>query len=132
MAHFQGWLAALLVFWLIVVFVTPPAFQEHEPAARRSWSAEEIRPAKRTDDSPSVDVDGDAVVICDLDTPFADDGMSRAARGQLKIAVHRRQVGAGVDFELLSNSLTCGCRNPQLPQAPLASGAFLDMVRRKQ
>ena len=26
------------------------------------------------------------------------------------------QVGAGVDFELLSNSLTCGCRNPQLPQ----------------
>ena len=26
------------------------------------------------------------------------------------------QVGAGVDFELLSNSLTCECRNPQLPQ----------------
>ena len=25
------------------------------------------------------------------------------------------QVGAGVDFELLSKSLTCECRNPQLP-----------------
>ena len=27
------------------------------------------------------------------------------------------QVGAGVDFELLSNSLTCECLNPQLPTA---------------
>ena len=27
------------------------------------------------------------------------------------------QVGAGVDFELLSNSLTFECRNPQLPQS---------------
>ena len=26
-----------------------------------------------------------------------------------------RYVGTGVDFENLSNSLTCGCRNPQLP-----------------
>ena len=26
-------------------------------------------------------------------------------------------VGAGVGFELLSNSLTCECRNPQLPQS---------------
>ena len=31
-------------------------------------------------------------------------------------AKHVTQVGAGVDFELLSNSLTCECRNPQLPQ----------------
>ena len=29
------------------------------------------------------------------------------------------QVGAGVDFELLSNSLTFECRNPQLPQSEL-------------
>ena len=29
------------------------------------------------------------------------------------------QVGAGVDFELRSNSLTCECRNPHLPQALL-------------
>ena len=28
---------------------------------------------------------------------------------------HSYQVGAGVDFELLSNSLTFECRNPQLP-----------------
>ena len=30
--------------------------------------------------------------------------------------LNERQVGAGVDFELLSNLLTFGCRNPQLPQ----------------
>ena len=30
--------------------------------------------------------------------------------------LNERQVGAGVDFELLSISLTFGCRNPQLPQ----------------
>ena len=28
----------------------------------------------------------------------------------------KEQVGAGVDFELLSNSLTFECRNPQLPE----------------
>ena len=36
------------------------------------------------------------------------------------IEMFYRQVGAGVDFELLSNSLTCGCRNPQLPQCAVA------------
>lgn len=45
-------------------------------------------------------------MICDLDTPFADDGVSGAAKGQLNILVHRQQ-------------------------APLASGAFLGMVERK-
>ena len=33
-----------------------------------------------------------------------------------KLSIMSHQVGAGVDFELLNNSLTFECRNPQLPQ----------------
>ena len=38
---------------------------------------------------------------------------SKARTGQLRDEL---LVGAGVDFELLSNSLTFECRNPQIPQ----------------
>ena len=38
------------------------------------------------------------------------------------------QVGAGVDFELPSNSLTCGFRNPQLPQKPCEGGTCSSSV----
>ena len=35
---------------------------------------------------------------------------------ELEYVIDTNQVGAGVDFELLSNSLTFECQNPQLPQ----------------
>ena len=38
-------------------------------------------------------------------------------------------VGAGVDFEPLSNSLTFECRNPQLPQHGEARSVPNDPVR---
>ena len=38
---------------------------------------------------------------------------------QVDVPQKPAQVGAGVDFELLSNSLTFECRNPQLPQSYL-------------
>ena len=38
------------------------------------------------------------------------------------------QVGAGVDFKLLSNSLTFECRNPQLPQMAMEDAGTLSLV----
>ena len=73
----------MLVFWLFVIFVTPPPAFEYEATARRS--GREIRP-----NADPLAGDGDALVICDVDTPFAD--VAGAARGQLAIAVHKQQA----------------------------------------
>ena len=57
----------------------------------------------------------DLKVIADSAAELRDFPFVRFANGRKRVI--RPQVGAGVNFELLGNSLTFKCRNPQLPQA---------------
>ena len=67
----------------------------------------------------SGNLTGDEITLIDFDSMLilSDESagsMSSDSRGLAAVLII--QVGAGVDFELLSNSLTFECRNPQLPQ----------------
>ena len=71
---------------------------------------------------PSIKPKNEVVMLFDDDGPF----WSRESMIDTGFELWKRnsdvQVGAGVDFELPSNSLTCECRNPQLPRSGVSLG----------
>jgi len=96
-----GWAVSLIVFAFIVICAKPPPDEIIIPTSASSSSSKLSSSASA---ESSIAAKGNVLVKCDLLTPFDDRNENESSKGTLQITVHRNL-------------------------APLASNAFLDMIK---